>query len=87
MLELVSNEVATGAKISVIGVGGGGNNTVDRMISERVEGVSFYCVNTDSQQLSRCLTANTLQIGANVTKGLGAGANPEIGRMAAEESR
>ena len=87
MLELVSNEVATGAKISVIGVGGGGNNTVYRMISERVEGVSFYCVNTDSQQLSRCLTANTLQIGANVTKGLGAGANPEIGRMAAEESR
>ena len=86
MLELISNEAAEGAKILVIGVGGGGNNTVDRMINEKVEGVHFYCVNTDKQQLDRCLTPNVVQIGANITKGLGAGANPEIGQKAAEES-
>ena len=87
MLEIVSNEGKENAKILVVGVGGGGNNTVDRMIRHNVAGVDFLCINTDRQQLDRCLTANTLQIGANITKGLGAGANPEIGKAAAEESK
>lgn len=87
MLEIVSNEGNDNAKILVVGVGGGGNNTVDRMISQNVSGVDFLCINTDKQQLDRCLTANTLQIGANITKGLGAGANPEVGKAAAMESK
>ena len=64
MLEIVSNEGKENAKILVVGVGGGGNNTVDRMIRHNVAGVDFLCINTDRQQLDRCLTANTLQIGA-----------------------
>ena len=88
MPEIILNSNMIGsAKILVIGVGGAGNNTVDRMISQDVTGVEYLCVNTDRQQLDRCLTANVMQIGANLTKGLGAGANPEVGRGAALESK
>lgn len=87
MLELIPNDAESGAKIIVVGVGGAGNNTIDRMINEKVEGVDFYCVNTDRQQLMECLTPNIVQIGENITKGLGAGANPEVGEAAAVESR
>jgi len=72
--------------IKVIGVGGGGGNAVNRMVGG-VEGVEFLSINTDAQALSRSLAPNTCNIGAKLTRGLGAGGNPEIGRKAAEESR
>lgn len=75
------------AKIRVIGVGGGGNNAVDRMIEDKVEGIEFIAVNTDSQVLRRSQAAKRVQLGEKLTKGLGAGGNPEIGKKAAEESR
>lgn len=75
--------------IKVVGVGGGGSNAVDRMMETRVAGVEFWAVNTDAQALGRSKAkgASVLNIGASVTRGLGAGGNPEVGRMAAEESR
>ncbi len=73
--------------IKVIGVGGGGNNAVDRIVRENLKGVEFVAANTDLQQLDKSLAENRLQIGAELTRGLGAGANPEIGKRAAEESR
>ncbi|MEW6182609.1 MAG: cell division protein FtsZ [Bacillota bacterium] len=75
------------ANIKVIGVGGGGNNAVNRMISAGVRGVEFIAVNTDAQALAMSQSPNKIQIGAKLTKGLGAGGNPEIGEKAAEESR
>ncbi len=75
------------ATIKVIGVGGGGCNAINRMIEASVEGVEFYAVNTDAQALRRCRTENTVQIGTGMTRGLGAGANPNLGREAADESR
>ncbi|WP_144552279.1 cell division protein FtsZ [Bacillus sp. X1(2014)] len=75
------------ATIKVIGVGGGGNNAVNRMIDEGVEGVEFISVNTDAQALHQSKAAVTMQIGTALTRGLGAGANPEIGRRAVEESK
>lgn len=75
------------ANIKVIGVGGGGNNAVNRMISAGLKGVEFISVNTDSQALQLSQTTVKIQIGTKLTKGLGAGANPEIGQKAAEESR
>ncbi|SFB15992.1 cell division protein FtsZ [Acetitomaculum ruminis DSM 5522] len=86
MLEGLSIENKQGAKIVICGVGGGGNNAVDRMIREEVTGVTFYCINTDKQQLDKCLTRNVVQIGENCTKGLGAGADPKVGAAAATES-
>lgn len=75
------------AVIKVIGIGGGGANTVNQMVESGIAGVEFICTNTDSQHLDRC-DANTLvQLGADVTRGLGAGANPDVGRQAAEEDR
>ena len=79
-------ESPSNAVIRVIGVGGGGGNAVEHMVASAVEGVEFYCINTDSQALGNN-SARTLQLGTNVTKGLGAGANPEIGRQAALEDR
>ncbi|MBQ8172929.1 MAG: cell division protein FtsZ, partial [Mailhella sp.] len=73
------------AKIKVIGVGGGGGNAVQNMINSGLEGVSFVCVNTDMQALSRSKADVRVQIGKQLTRGLGAGANPEVGRQAAEE--
>ncbi len=75
------------ANIKVIGVGGGGNNAVNRMISAGLKGVEFIAINTDAQALQLSQSEARIQIGAKLTKGLGAGANPEIGQKAAEESR
>jgi len=86
MLEIDTN-IDQLAKIKVIGVGGGGNNAVNRMIEEGVEGVEFIAVNTDAQALNQSKAGVKMQIGAVLTRGLGAGANPEIGRSAVEESR
>ncbi|MCQ2495125.1 MAG: cell division protein FtsZ [Lachnospiraceae bacterium] len=87
MIEITNSETNTSAKMIVIGVGGAGNNAVDRMIEDGVQGVEYICVNTDMQQLKRCKTSNIIQIGEKLTKGLGAGANPDVGREAAEESK
>ena len=84
---LEDNTVIEGARIKVIGVGGGGNNAVDRMIDAGVTKAEFICVNTDAQQLSNVKAGTVLQIGAKLTSGLGAGAKPEIGRQAAEETK
>lgn len=87
MLELYMEDPTQGAKIKVIGVGGGGNNAVDRMIEDGLSGVDFITVNTDHQALSRSKAALRIQIGEKMTRGLGAGANPEIGTKSAEESK
>ena len=81
------DEFANVARIKVIGVGGGGSNAVRRMIEAELAGVEFYVVNTDVQALRACHNATRVQIGENTTGGLGAGANPEAGRKAAEESK
>ncbi|MDA0280719.1 MAG: cell division protein FtsZ [Proteobacteria bacterium] len=86
MFELVES-VAQSAQIKVIGVGGGGGNAVHHMINNQVEGVEFICANTDAQALHNLKAKTILQMGSNITKGLGAGANPEIGRQAALEDR
>ncbi len=75
------------AIIKVIGVGGGGSNAVQHMLTANIEGVDFICANTDAQALRTTTVHTTLQMGCNITKGLGAGADPEIGRQAAEEDR
>ena len=75
------------AVIKVIGVGGCGGNAVDHMIANGVKGVEFVCANTDVQALRRTQARIQLQLGTNITKGLGAGANPEMGRQAALEDR
>lgn len=75
------------AVIKVIGVGGGGGNAVEHMLQENLDGVDFICANTDAQALKNSSAKSTIQIGTNITKGLGAGANPEIGREAALEDR
>lgn len=87
MLEIMNNEAESTAKILVIGVGGAGNNAVNRMIDEGIKGVEFVCVNTDKQHLRSCKAPLSMQIGEKLTKGLGAGAKPEVGEKAAEESR
>ena len=86
MFELMEDH-SEEAIIKVIGVGGGGGNAVEHMVSQTIEGVEFVTANTDSQALRNSSADVTLQLGADVTKGLGAGANPEIGRCAAEEDR
>ena len=86
LLEILSNENEAAAKIIVIGVGGAGNNAVNRMVEEAIGGVEFVGVNTDKQALSFCKTPTVLQIGEKVTKGLGCGAKPEVGEQAASES-
>jgi cell division protein FtsZ len=86
MIELM-DEKSQGATIKVIGVGGCGGNAVDHMIKRGVQGVDFICANTDAQALKRNQAKNILQLGGHLTKGLGAGANPEIGKQAAIEDR
>ena len=86
MLEIKTNEAESAAKIIVIGVGGAGNNAVNRMVDENITGVEFIGINTDKQALQLCRAPKLLQIGEKLTKGLGAGAKPEIGEKAAEES-
>ena len=86
MLEIMMNDTESAARIIVIGVGGAGNNAVNRMIDEQIGGVEFIGINTDRQALQLCKAERTIQIGEKLTKGLGAGAKPEIGEKAAEES-
>ncbi len=86
MFELIDN-VAQQAVIKVIGIGGGGGNAVDHMMVGEIDGVEFINANTDSQALNRSIASTKLQLGSNLTKGLGAGANPEIGSQAAMEDR
>ena len=86
MLEIMTNEMESAARIIVVGVGGAGNNAVNRMVEEQIGGVEFIGVNTDKQALKLCKAPTAIQIGDKLTKGLGAGAKPEIGEKAAEES-
>ncbi|WNL47015.1 cell division protein FtsZ [Dyella sp. BiH032] len=86
MFELVE-KLAPNAVIKVVGVGGGGGNAVAHMLNANIEGVEFVVANTDAQAMKSCGSRTHLQLGANVTKGLGAGANPEVGRQAALEDR
>ena len=86
LLEIKTNESEAAARIIVVGVGGGGNNAVNRMIDEQIAGVEFIAVNTDKQALQLCKAPTLMQIGEKLTKGLGAGAQPEMGEKAAEES-
>ena len=86
MFELMDTQTQT-AVIKVIGVGGGGGNAVNHMAAANIEGVDFICANTDAQALDNATVKTILQLGAGITKGLGAGADPDIGRKAAEEDR
>lgn len=86
MFELMDS-FTQNAVIKVIGVGGGGGNAVQHMVTQNIEGVDFIVANTDAQALKACTARVTLQLGGNMTKGLGAGANPEIGRQSALEDR
>lgn len=86
VFELVENR-SKGAVIKVIGIGGGGCNTVNQMVEANIAGVEFICANTDVQHLEMSKADTLLQIGGNLTRGLGAGANPDVGRKAAEEDR
>jgi cell division protein FtsZ len=86
MFELVDS-CGQSAVIKVVGVGGGGGNAVQHMVDGNIEGVEFICLNTDAQALKGISARTSLQIGSNITKGLGAGANPDIGRQAAHEDR
>ncbi len=86
MFELMDS-YSQNAIIKVIGVGGGGGNAIQNMLNANIEGVEFICANTDAQALSNAKSRTTLQLGAEITKGLGAGANPEIGRQSALEDR
>jgi cell division protein FtsZ len=86
MFELMDS-YSQNAVIKVVGVGGGGGNAVNHMLSASIEGVEFICANTDAQALNNSEVRTVLQLGSNITKGLGAGANPEVGREAAMEDR
>ncbi|WNK21434.1 cell division protein FtsZ [Halomonas piscis] len=87
MFELVDNAPSSSAVIKVVGVGGGGGNAVNHMVESNIEGVEFICANTDAQALKRVSAKTILQLGSEITKGLGAGADPEVGRQAAMEDR
>ena len=87
MLEIKSENSEFAAKIIVVGVGGGGNNAVNRMIDEGIRNVQFIAINTEEQALAQNKATTVMHIGKGTTKGLGAGANPDIGAQAAEESK
>ena len=87
MIEFEDANFNNSANIKVVGVGGGGNNAINRMIEAGLQGVEFISINTDAQSLHSSLANKKIQIGSKLTKGLGAGANPEIGKAAADESR
>ena len=82
----LDEEFESGVNIKVVGVGGGGNNAVNRMISSNVRGVDFIAINTDKQALQKSAATHKIPIGEKITKGHGAGSNPDIGAKAAEES-
>lgn len=86
MFELGDN-IPHNALIKVVGIGGGGGNVLEHMMAETIQGVEFICMNTDAQALQRSSARTVIQLGEEITKGLGAGANPEVGRQAAEENR
>jgi len=86
LLEIKLNDAENSARIVVVGIGGAGNNAVNRMIDANIEGVEFIGINTDKQALQLCKAPTAMQIGEKLTKGLGAGAKPEVGEKAAEES-
>src|SRR3989338_4071462 len=86
MFELGEN-APHNARIKVIGIGGGGGNAIEHMMAANIEGVDFICANTDAQALNKSSAKTILQLGEEITKGLGAGSNPDIGRQAAEENR
>ena len=86
LLEIMTNEAESSARIVVVGVGGAGNNAVNRMVDDTIGGVEFLGINTDKQALTLCKAPTVLQIGEKITKGLGAGAKPEVGQKAAEEN-
>src|SRR3989338_10897830 len=86
MFELGDNALHN-AKIKVVGIGGGGGNAIEHMMSEHIDGVDFICANTDAQALNKSSARTLLHLGEEITKVLGAGANPDIGRQAAEENR
>ena len=87
MLEFQIEDQQSFASIKVIGCGGAGNNAINRMVDAGLKGVEFIAVNTDRQALAMSKASTTIQIGEKLTKGLGAGAVPDVGRRAAEESR
>lgn len=87
MFELVDSAPSSSAVIKVVGVGGGGGNAVNHMVESNIEGVEFICANTDAQALKRVSAKTILQLGGEITKGLGAGADPDVGRQAAMEDR
>src|SRR3989338_1060446 len=87
MARAVNPDVEAFARIKVAGIGGSGLNAVDHMIANRVSGVDFLAINTDAQDLHHSTASKKIHIGKNLTKGLGAGMNPEIGRQAAEETK
>src|SRR3989338_6909817 len=86
MFELIEDQQEN-AVIKVVGVGGGGGNAVEHMVAESIDGVEFICANTDAQALKNSNAKILIQLGDELTKGLGAGANPQVGREAAEEDR
>lgn len=83
----IKPEIETFARIKVVGIGGGGGNAVSRMVASKINGVDFIAVNTDAQDLHFCKAPKKIHIGKNITRGLGAGMDPELGRQAAEENR
>ena len=83
----IKTDIQTFARIEVVGVGGSGKNATNHMINSKVKGVDFLAINTDAQDLNNSLATKKIHIGKNLTKGLGAGMNPEVGRNAAEETR
>jgi cell division protein FtsZ len=83
----LGDNIPHNALIKVVGIGGGGGNAIEHMMAESIEGVEFICANTDAQALQRSSARTVIQLGEEITKGLGAGANPDIGRQAAEENR
>ncbi|MCH1920669.1 cell division protein FtsZ [Shewanella sp. A3A] len=87
IMDTHSDDAMSDAVLKVIGVGGGGGNAIEHMVAHNIEGVEFMVTNTDAQALRKSAAGTTIQLGRSVTKGLGAGANPEIGRAAAEEDR
>lgn len=87
-MTLVKPDINAYAKIRVLGIGGGGSNAINSMITvQDIKGVEFISINTDAQALLNCHSTTKIQIGDKLTKGLGSGASPEIGRKAAEESK
>src|SRR4051812_14409022 len=87
MSKKVEPDIETFARIRVVGVGGSGNNAVNHMINSKVRGVEFIAINTDAQDLHGSFAKKKIHIGKNLTRGLGAGMNPDLGKRAAEETR